>query len=154
MHKLLKVILPPLVAFAVFLVVVKLNMADHALGLSNISDGNIYSLMAYFKLFAALPLVVALLTQLLIIVPLWNGLLLKPFVAFVLAFIIIALICVVFASGLSYIIWDQSQGKGPFIKFIVYFTFVQVAYWAIIFLILYLLDIKAIYKAKTTELHG
>lgn len=151
MRKLLKVVLPPLVAFAVFLVIVKFNMAKHELKLSTISDGNIYSLMAYFKLFAALPLAVALLTQLLIIVPLWNKLLLKSFWAFLLTFFVIALICVGFAVGVSYTIWDQEQGMRPFIMFIWYFTLIQLSYWAIIFLILYLLDIKNIRKANVTE---
>jgi hypothetical protein len=151
MKTLLKVILPPLVAFAVFLVVVKFNMATHTLELGTISDGNIYSLMAYFKLFAILPLVVALLTQYLIIVPLWNKLLQKTVGAFLITFFSIVLICIIFATGVSYIIWDQSQGKGPFLRFIFYFTVIQVNYWAIIFFILYLLDLKVIYKSKKTE---
>jgi len=152
MKTLLKVILPPLVAFAVFLVVVKFNMATHTLELGTISDGNIYSLMAYFKLFAALPLVVALLTQYLIIVPLWNKLLQKSVGAFLIAFFAIVLICIIFATGVSYIIWDQSQGIKPFTRFIFYFTVIQINYWAIIFFILYLLDLKVIYKSKKTEL--
>jgi hypothetical protein len=151
MKKLLKVLLPPLIAFAVFLVVVKFNMAHHALGLSNISDGNIYSLMAYYKLAAGLLLVVAILTQYLIIIPIWNKLVTKTWVAFITVFIVMFIICTAFSTGLSYIIWDQSQGVGPFINFIIYFTVIQLSYWAITFLVLYLLDRKAIHPAKLTQ---
>jgi len=151
MRTLLKVVLPPLLAFAVFWVIVKFNMAYHSLALGTISDGNIYSLMAYFKLFAALPFIVAILTQYLIIVPLWDRLLLRSYKSFLLTFVITVLICLVFATGVSYIIWSQQQGIRPFIQFIVYFTLIQLSYWAIIFLILYLLDIKIIHKAKGTE---
>jgi hypothetical protein len=151
MKKLLKVLLPPLIAFMVFLVVVKFNMAHHSLALSNISDGNIYSLMAYYKLFAPLLFVVALLTQLLVIVPLRNKLLLMPGRAYVITFFAVAIICLVFSTGVSYTIWDQEQGIAPFERFIGYFTIIQLNYWAITFLMLYLLDIKTIHKTKTPE---
>lgn len=155
MKKLLKVLLPVLIDFGIFWVVVKYNMPDHPMKLIEIGNGNLYSLMAYFHLFWPLLLVVGILTQYLIIVPLWDSKGAHSLKARVIIGICIAFICIAFAGSISYIIWDPTQGRKPLLSFWWYLSEIQLIYWVITFVILYLLGkpriIKAIQQDKEME---
>lgn len=146
MRKLLKVLLPVLIDFGIFWAVVAYNTPIHPMKLIEIGNGNLYSLMAYFHLFWALLLAVGILTQYLIIVPLWDNKAVKSLKARIIIGLCIAFVCVAFAGGLSYIIWDQSEGTGPFYSFWWYLSEIQLFYWVFTFVILFLIDWRKFIK--------
>ena len=140
--KLLKVLLPVLIDFGVFWVVVYINMPNHPMRIGEIGNGNLYSLMAYFSLFWGLLLADGILTQYLIIIPLWNWVKHKGALARFIAGACIALVCILFAGALSYIIWLPEDGYGPLLSFWWYMAEIQGVYWIVNFVVLYLLDRK------------
>ncbi|MFS2185365.1 hypothetical protein ACCC92_01755 [Mucilaginibacter sp. Mucisp84] len=142
--KLLKVLLPVLIDFGVFWAVVYFNMPDHPMRIGEIGNGNLYSLMAYFSLFWTLLLADGVLTQYLIIIPLWNWVKHKGASARFIAGGCIALVCILFAGALSYIIWLPEDGYSPLFSFWWYMTEIQAVYWIVNFVVLYLLDRKRI----------
>ena len=154
MRKLLKVLLPVLIDFGIFGVVVKYNMPDHPMKLIEIGNGDLYSLMAYFHLFWPLLLAVGILTQYLIIVPLWDNKAVKSLKARVIIGICIAVICIAFAGAISYIIWDPTEGREPLLSFWWYLSEIQLVYWVVTFIILYLMDRHKFVKATPQELES
>ncbi|HMG07153.1 MAG TPA: hypothetical protein VK609_01525 [Mucilaginibacter sp.] len=154
MRKLLKVLLPVLIDFGIFGVVVKYNMPDHPMKLIEIGNGNLYSLMAYFHLFWLLLLAVGILTQYLIIVPLWDNKAVKSVKARIIIGICIAVICIAFAGAISYIIWDPTEGRGPLLSFWWYLSEIQLVYWVVTFIILYLMDKHKFVKATPEEIES
>jgi hypothetical protein len=139
MRKLLKVLLPVLIDFGIFGVVVKYNMPDHPMKLIEIGDGNLYALMAYFHLFWPLLLVVGILTQYLVIVPLWDNKAVHSLKARIITGLCIAVVCIAFAGSISYIIWDPTDGRKPLFSFWWYLAEIQLVYWVVTFVILYLM---------------
>jgi hypothetical protein len=154
MRKLLKVLLPVLIDFGIFWVVVEYNMPDHPMKLIEIGNGNLYSLMAYFHLFWPLLLVVGILTQYLIIVPLWDNKAVKSLKARIIIGIGIAVVCAAFAGAISYIIWDTSEGREPLLSFWWYLSEIQLVYWVVTFIILYLMDRRKFVKATSEEIES
>lgn len=151
MRKLLKVLLPVLIDFGIFWLVVWYNMPAHPMKLIEIGNGNMYSLMAYFHLFWPLLFLVGILTQYLIIVPLWDKKAVKSFKARLIIGICIALICIAFAGSISYIIWDPAEGNQPLLSFWWYLSEIQLVYWVVTFVILFLIDGKRLRKTETPE---
>jgi hypothetical protein len=149
MKRLLKVLLPVLIDFGIFWVVVHYNTPVHPMKLDAIGNGNLYSLMAYFHLFGYLLLADGLLTQHLIIVPLWDNYAVKSLKARFIIGACIAFVCFAFAGGLSYLIWDQAEGRGPLISFWWYMSEIQLVYWVVSFVVLYLIDGAKFKKAET-----
>jgi hypothetical protein len=142
MKKLLKVILPPLVAFLIFTSLIKYGpFARHIGGLAQIGNETLYGLMVYFKIFAPLLLLTALLTQLLIIHPLWRKVLNNTKRLFA-TIIGICLFTVVLSAAISYIIWDPATGEYHLLTIFLFMSGVQVFYWLINFGMLFLLDRK------------
>lgn len=154
MRKLLKVLLPVLIDFGIFGIVVKYNMPDHPMKLIEIGNGDLYSLMAYFHLFWLLLLAVGILTQYLIIVPLWDNKAVKSVKARVIIGICIAVICIAFAGTISYIIWDPTEGREPLLSFWWYLSEIQLVYWVVTFIILYLMDRHKFVKAAPEEIES
>jgi hypothetical protein len=148
----LKVIVPPLVAFFVFAVIIKYNPLHHSFeGLSDIGDGSASGLISYYKIFAPFQLVIAVLTQYLIILPLWDKIVARHKAAIGI-FIGLILVCVIAAGGLAYIIWDRAVGAEHLIHIGLFMTGVQLFYWLINFLVMFLFDIKSFLKKdKATE---
>jgi hypothetical protein len=140
--KLLKVLLPVLIDFGVFWAVVYINMPNHPMRIGEIGNGNLYSLMAYFSLFWGLLFADGILTQYLIIIPLWNWVKHKGALARFIAGACIALVCILFAGALSYIIWLPEDGYSPLLSFWWYMAEIQGVYWIVNFIVLYLLDRK------------
>lgn len=147
----LKFILPPLVAFGVFAFIIKYNPLDYSLaGFSNIGDGSAYGLITYYKVFAPFQFIIALLTQYLIALPFWDRIVAHPRSA-IGVFIGIALICFVLAIGLSYMIWDPQTGTRHLLHITLFMTGVQLFYWVINFAIMFLLDIRKLFKSHKQE---
>jgi hypothetical protein len=147
----LKVIIPPLVAFLMFVVLINYNPLSLSLnGLSEIGDGSASGLMNYFKIFAPFQFLTAVLTQYLIILPLWDKILLVHKSAFGI-FLGVILICLVLAIGISYIICDRATGTNQLINTIFFMTGVQTLYWAINFLTLAVFDWKTLQKAQSVK---
>lgn len=147
----LKIILPPLVAFAVFAILINYNPLNFSIsGLGDIGDGSASGLIAYFRIFAPLQFVIAVLTQHLIILPLWDRILRKHTIAFT-VFMCVALVCLLAASGIGYIVWDKAKGTGRLIDIVIFMTGVQVLYWAINFLTLVAIDWGKLQKPKAAK---
>lgn len=139
----LKIILPPLFAFFSFALFVKYTPTFHAVnGLDDLGEYTAQGLIAYYKIFAPGQIVIALLTQWLIVMPLWKKILANHKAAIPI-FIAILLVCIIAAFGLAYIIWDPTTLRNRFFKIGLFMTGVQVFYWVLNFLLLYLLDYKA-----------
>lgn len=148
MKYLVKIILPPLFAFFAFAVFIKFTPDLHKVnGLENLGEYTVPGLIAYYKIFAPAQIVIALLTQWLIAMPLWKKILEKPKAA-VLIFSLMLLVCAVCAFGLAYIIWDPATSVGYLVQIGLFMTGVQVFYWVLNFLVLYLLDLKSFKKAQ------
>jgi|SRR6185312_9860822 len=140
MKKLYKIVLPPLIAFFIFWVLIKFGpIAKHIGGLPDIGNETLYGLMDYFKLFTPLLFFTALLTQLLIIVPLWRKILsrahrLTNILIFVFA------VTTILSGVVSYVIWDKATGAGHLFIIFLFMAAVQAFYWLIDFGVLYWLD--------------
>jgi glucan phosphoethanolaminetransferase (alkaline phosphatase superfamily) len=142
MRKLLKVVLPPLVGFAAYFVAVRYSSVYFTLRIDEMGEGTITAFMAYFRYFMPLLLAVAILTQLLIVVPIWDRVFLRSRTGKFVSLLILYLICMLFAAGISYIIWDKPSGVNHLFKEITFMTSVQLVYWAVNLVILYLLTKK------------
>src|ERR1700748_1680730 len=106
MRKLLKVLLPPFAGFLVYFIAVRYSPVYFNLRIDEIGMGNLESFMAFYRYSLPLLFVVAILTQILIVIPIHrflNGakMLLQIAVSFDMF-----LICLLFATGISYAIWD------------------------------------------------
>ncbi|MFD2147285.1 hypothetical protein [Mucilaginibacter antarcticus] len=140
---LIKIILPPLFAFFAFALFVKYTPSFRSVnGMQDLGEYTTEGLIAYYKLFAPGQIAIALITQWLIMMPLWKKIL-GNHKAAIPIFLIMLLICLLTAFGLAYIIWDPATPQSSFIKIGLFMTGVQAFYWIVNFLTLYLLDVKA-----------
>ncbi|MES2278814.1 MAG: hypothetical protein V4592_22475 [Bacteroidota bacterium] len=147
----LKVIIPPLIAFWLFAVIIKYNPLHHSFeGLSDIGDGSASGLITYYKIFAPFQFIIAVLTQYLIILPLWDKILARHKAAIGI-FIGMLLVCVIAAGGIAYMIWDRAIGTEHLIHIGLFMTGVQLFYWVINFLVLFLFDLKKFGKVKAAK---
>jgi hypothetical protein len=151
MKKIFKIILPPLFAFWLFAVFIKFTPFFHYVnGLSSLGEDSVYGLIAYYKIFGPGQILIAVLTQLLIVMPLWKKIVARPKAAVVI-FTILFIVCLVLAFGLAYIIWDPATTRKHLIDTGLFMTCVQLFYWIFDFLALYLLDWKAFRKVKAAS---
>lgn len=142
MKKLYKIILPPFSAFFIFWVLIKLRpLAKHIGGLPDIGNETLYGLMDYFKLFTPLLFVTALLTQLLIIIPLWRKILSRAH-RLMNILIFVCSITTILSAVISYLIWDKATGKVHLMVIFLFMAAVQAVYWLINFSVLYWIDKK------------
>jgi hypothetical protein len=149
MKYLVKIILPPLFAFWAFALFVKYIPSFHQVkGLEDLGEYTTEGLIAYYKIFAPGQIIIALLTQWLIIMPLWKKILANQKAALPI-FCGILLVCLIAAFGLAYIIWDPATTRDRFLKIGLFMTGVQLFYWVLNFLFLYLLDFKTFNKPLT-----
>jgi hypothetical protein len=146
MKYLIKIILPPLFSFWLFAAFIKFTPFFHYVDTKAIGDDSVYGLIAYYKIFALGQILIALLTQYLIVMPLWRKILAKPKAAITI-FSLMFLTCLLFAFALAYIMWDPATKIGHLLDIGFFMTGVQLFYWIFNFLLLYLLDWKAFRKA-------
>src|SRR6202012_2634216 len=128
MRKLLKVILPPLIGFAAYFAAVRYSSVYFTLRIDEMGEGTIEAFMAYFRYFLPLLFTVAVLTQLLIVVPVWDRVFLKSARGKLTSLFILLIICLIFAAGISYPTWDKTSGEGHLIKEFLFMTAVQLLY--------------------------
>jgi hypothetical protein len=131
MKKLLKVVLPPFVGFAVYFVIIRYSSLYFTLRIDEMGTGTLTGFMAFYRYLLPLLFTVAVLTQLLIILPIWNNVIDKPGAAKIKAAILLIIICALLAAGISYTIWDPHNGLRHLIKVFFFMTAVQMIYWAI-----------------------
>ncbi len=103
-------------------------------------EGTLRSFMAFYKYFLPLLFVIGLFTQLLVIVPVWDYLIVKPWPYKVNAIVDLGFVCLLFAAAISYTIWDMADGSHHFITLLVYMLAAQLIYWFINLLALLLIE--------------
>ena len=151
MRSLLKVLLPPFVGFGAYFLAVRYSSVYFALRIDKLGEGTVESFMTYFKYFMPLLFVVAVLTQHLIVVPVWDRVFLKSNKGKLISVLILCLICLLFAAFISYCIWDPQSGRWHVIKVCMFMTAVQLIYWTVNLIVLYFLDPKPEAVAEETE---
>jgi hypothetical protein len=151
MRKLLKVILPPLVGFAAYFIAIRYSSVYFTLRIDEMGEGTITAFMAYYRYFLPLLFTVAVLTQLLIVVPIWDRVFLKSASGKFISSMILWFICVLFAAGISYTIWDKQSGINHVVKVGLFMTAVQLVYWTVNLFVLYLLTKKPEQATEVTE---
>jgi hypothetical protein len=130
--KLLKVLLPSFIPFAVFSYIAKhYAYMDGGTGTTVID-----SLVYYYRHVWPLLFVVALIMQYLIIVPLWHKALEGNLTRKLILLGTLILVCIGIASGISYAIWDEPTGTGWLENSIFTITVLQLAFWFINLLVL------------------
>lgn len=102
-------------------------------------EGNLTSFMAFYRYMLPLLFTIAVLTQLLIIIPVFNSIKGKQKADKINAIIDLSFICFLFALGISYTISDLNSNFIHFIKLLIFMTSVQLVYWMINLFILRLL---------------
>ncbi|HVS93005.1 MAG TPA: hypothetical protein VHB54_18980 [Mucilaginibacter sp.] len=142
MKKLLKVLLPPFIGFLAYFLAIRYSSFYFSLRIDEIGEGTVQGFMAYYRYALPLLFVVAVLTQAIIVVPIWQKVIHKTARAKVLSFFILFFICLVFAAGISYLIWDHQTGPGHLIKTCLFLLAVQLGYWVINILVLLLFKVK------------
>ncbi|HVW95790.1 MAG TPA: hypothetical protein VHA56_07465 [Mucilaginibacter sp.] len=140
MRKLLKVLLPPFTGFLLFFAGVRYSSVYFDLKIDEIGMGNLKSFMAFYRYALPLLFMVALLTQLLIVMPVWRKLVKTTLANRINIIIDICFVCVVLAFGISYTIWEPETGVNKLVKLTAFMSGVQVIYWSINLWILYLLE--------------
>lgn len=150
MKRLVKVILPPIIAFWAFAVFIKYTPLFHYVNTTHIGEDSVYGLISYYKIFAPFQILIALLTQWLIVMPIWDKVLAKP-KAGAIIFISIVVVCLILAFGIAYVIWDTPTGTRKLMDNWLFMTAVQLFYWIINFLLLYLIDWKAFKRVAVSN---
>jgi hypothetical protein len=140
MKKLLKVILPPFVGFALYFLGVRYSPQYFDLTIGQIGTGTVTGFMAYYKYALPLIFVVAILTQLLIVMPAWNNVIHKPRPVIKRTIGLLVLICLLFAAGIGFLIWDRPSGTTHLIKTCVFLAAVQLVYWGINLFTLFIIE--------------
>jgi hypothetical protein len=131
MKKLVKVILPPFIGFAIYFVAIRYNALYFTLRTDQMGQGNLASYMAFFKYLMPLLFVVAVLTQLLIINPVAYYVSHKNRTVKIWAILVLILVCMLFAAGISYAIWDENGTLWHLTKTFGFMTVIQLIYWLI-----------------------
>ena len=140
MKKLLKALLPPLTAFVIYFLMVRFNASYFSLRLDEMGDGTLIAFMAFYKYAWPLLFIVALLTQLLVVNPLWRNLVNKPLIKKLLALALLLVVCMLFAAAITYAISDDTDNIHHRIMLFGFMMLVQSAYWIIDLGILLLLN--------------
>jgi hypothetical protein len=151
MRKLFKVILPPFVGIAAYFVAVRYSSVYFSLRIDEIGDGTLKGFMAYFRYAMPLLLVVAVLTQAVIFVPVWNKFILRSATGKMITFLMLSFICLLLAAGISYAIWDHTTGVRHLVKLCLFMTAVQIGYWLINSLVLVMLTPRPVKEVAKSE---
>lgn len=147
----MKVFLPPFAGFVVFAVIVLLQSLVFPIHLGDMGKGNLHAFMACFYYCWPLYFITALLTQWVVVLPLWEAAHSWSMIGKDAAVTATALLCTLFAGGIAYVIWDKQSGWLHFVDMAVLMLLIQLAYWVINFFMLGLIvggKIKIKHKAK------
>ena len=140
MRKLLKTLLPPFMGFAIYFLAIRYSSIYFSLKIDEMGEGTVKSFMAYYRYLMPLLFAVAVLTQLLIVVPVWDRV--QSTGAKVSSWLVLIFICLAFACGIGYVIWDHTSGRGHLIRVCLFLTAVQLVYWVINISMLHILNEK------------
>jgi hypothetical protein len=140
MKKLLKVLLPPLTGFVIYFLMVRFNASYFSLRIDEMGEGTLRAFMVFYKYACPLLFIIALLTQLLIINPIWNHVAHKALTGKLLASAILILVCILFAAGITYAISDTTDSVHHRLMLFGFMMLVQLAYWVVDLGILLLLN--------------
>jgi hypothetical protein len=140
-----------MVGFAAYFIAIRYSSVYFTLRIDQMGEGTITAFMAYYRFFLPLLFTVAVLTQLIIVVPVWDRVFLKSSTGKFLSTLILCLICVLFAAGMSYTIWDKQSGVDHVIKVGLFMTAVQLIYWAVNLVVLYILTKKPEQAAEAID---
>ena len=147
MKKLLKVLIPPFIGFSLYFIVVRYSPYYFTLKPDEMGEGKLQSFMSYYRYCVPLLFVVGLLTQLLIFVPVWNKMITRSLSAKWSSFLILCFICLLFASAIAYAMWDTYSVK-HLVKLIVFMSGVQITYWVMNIVLMYMIDLWLYKPAK------
>jgi hypothetical protein len=147
MKNLLKVILPPFIGFSLYFIAVRYSPYYFTLKPDEMGNGKLPSFMSYYRYCVPLLFAVGLLTQLLIFVPVWNKVAGKSMSAKWLSFLILCFICLLFAGAIAYAMWDTYSVK-HLIKLCIFMTGVQITYWVMNIVLMYVIDFWLYKPAK------
>jgi len=139
MKKLLKIILPPFTGFAIYFLMVRYSSFYFSLRIDEMGEGNLLAFMSFYRYLLPLLFTVSVLTQLLIVIPIWNKVKDKTTSAKLWETVSLVFVCVLFAAAISYAIWEKSDGIHHLEKLFGFMTAVQLVYWSINLFILGLL---------------
>ena len=139
MKRLLKILLPPFIAFTVFFIAVRYSPFYFKLRPDEMGDGDLQSFMAYYRYLLPLCFVTGVLTQVLIFIPIWNRVINKSARAKIITFLAICLVCFVLSASIAYAMWDNFS-RTHLEKLCLFMTAVQVAYWVMNIGVMYFLD--------------
>jgi hypothetical protein len=148
----MKVFLPPFAGFVVFAVIVLLQSIVFPIHLGDMGKGNLHAFMACFYYCWPLYFITALLTQYVIVLPIWEAAHSWSMVGKDAAVTVTALLCALFASGIAYIIWDEQTGIHHLAGMAILMLLIQLTYWVINFFMLGLIvggKIKLKHKPTT-----
>ena len=148
----MKTFLPPFAGFVVFAVIVLLQSIIFPIHLGDMGQGNLHAFMACFYYCWPLYFITALLTQYVIVLPLWEAAHSWSMVGKDATVTAVGVICTLFAGVIAYIIWDKQSGIYHLASMAILMLLIQLAYWIINFFMLGLIvggKIKLKPKAKT-----
>jgi len=152
MKKFVKVIIPPFIGFSLYFIAVRYSPYYFTLKPDEMGSGNLQSFMSYYRYCVPLLGVIGILTQLLIAVPVWDSMSKKSAGAQWTAFFIMCFICLLLSAPIAYAMWDGISRK-HLLKLCLFMTGVQIAYWIVNMILMYLID-NWLYKPvqpETTE---
>ena len=149
MKKFLKVVIPPFIGFSLYFIAVRYSPYYFTLKPDEMGNGNLQSFMSYYRYCVPLLGITGLLTQLLIAVPVWDSIGKRSALAKWVAFLTMCFICLVLAAAVAYAMWDTRSIR-HLVNLCLFMTAVQVAYWLINIVLLYLID-NWLYKPIKTE---
>ena len=132
----MKVFLPPFAGFVVFALIVLLQSIVFPIHLGDMGKGNLHAFMACFYYCWPLYFITALLTQYLIVLPIWVAAHSWSMVGKDAAVTATALLCALFAGGISSIIWDKQTGWLHLANMATLMLLIQLTYWVINFFVL------------------
>lgn len=147
MKKLLKVLIPPFIGFSLYFIAVRYSPYYFTLKPDEMGDGKLQSFMSYYRYCVPLLFVVGLLTQLLIFVPVWDKVINKSTSVKWLSFLILCFICLLFAAAIAYAMWDTYSVR-HLIKLCVFMTGVEITYWLMNIVLMYVIDFWLYRSAK------
>ena len=139
MKKLLKILLPPFIAFTVFFIAVRYSPFYFKLRPDEMGDGDLESFMSYYRYLLPLCFATAILTQVLIFIPIWNRVIDRSVRAKVITFLAICLVCFLLSAAVAYAMWDNFSRR-HLEKLCLFMTAVQVAYWVMNITVMYFID--------------
>lgn len=144
----MRVFLPPLIAFMGFAVFVIVSAYAHAMQLGDMGEGSVHAFMACYYYCWPLYFLCAILTQWIVIVPIWEAFVLRSATGALVTFASVTVACIGAALGAANIISDDQSGYNNLISLATIMLFIQLAYWGVNFFIMFLVTGKAVTLRK------